>query len=98
MSLKDELSFSKPMELPAHEAVLNIYYTASCLKKKADEFFRPFGLTGRPVQCYDAPGAPERPRRGPEPGSAKRYDARQPCKRNSANRPDGKVGPCRPHA
>ncbi len=45
MSLKDELSFSKPMELPAHEAVLNIYYTASCLKKKADEFFRPFGLT-----------------------------------------------------
>lgn len=45
MSLEDELSFSKPIELPAYEAVLNIYYTASCLKKKADEFFRPFGLT-----------------------------------------------------
>jgi DNA-binding MarR family transcriptional regulator len=28
-----------------HEALLNIYYTASCLKKRADEFFRGFGLT-----------------------------------------------------
>ena len=45
MSLKDELSFSKPMELPAHEAVLNIYYTASCLKKKADELY-PDSLKG----------------------------------------------------
>jgi DNA-binding MarR family transcriptional regulator len=25
--------------------MLNIYYTASCLKKRADEFFRAFGLT-----------------------------------------------------
>jgi DNA-binding MarR family transcriptional regulator len=28
-----------------HEALLNIYYSASCLKKKAGEFLRSFGLT-----------------------------------------------------
>ena len=45
MALEHELGFRRPIELLAHEALLNIYYTASCLKKRADEFFRPFGLT-----------------------------------------------------
>ena len=45
MSLEHELSFRKPIFLLPHEALLNIYYTASQLKKRADEFFRPFGLT-----------------------------------------------------
>lgn len=45
MSLGDELGLRKPIALLPHEAVLNIYYTASCLKKRADEFFRTFGLT-----------------------------------------------------
>jgi len=45
MALEHELGFRKPIALLAHEALLNIYYTASCLKKRADEFFRPFGLT-----------------------------------------------------
>jgi len=45
MSLQDELGLRKPIALLPHEAVLNIYYTASCLKKRADEFFRTFGLT-----------------------------------------------------
>ena len=31
--------------MPAHRALLNIYYTASCLKKFADVFFKPLGLT-----------------------------------------------------
>jgi len=29
----------------SHEAILNIYYTATSLKKRATEFFQPFGLT-----------------------------------------------------
>ena len=45
MSLEFELCLKKPFTLLAHEALLNIYYSASCLKKKAGEFFRPFGLT-----------------------------------------------------
>ena len=45
MSLELELCLKKPFTLLAHEALLNIYYTASCLKKKAGEFLRPFGLT-----------------------------------------------------
>ena len=45
MTLEHELGFRKPIALLAHEALLNIYYTASCLKKRAGEFFRPFGLT-----------------------------------------------------
>lgn len=31
--------------MQAHEALLNTYYTTSCLRKRAGEFFRPFGLT-----------------------------------------------------
>ena len=45
MSLELELCLKKPFTLLAHEALLNIYYSASCLKKKAGEFLRPFGLT-----------------------------------------------------
>ncbi|HUW20287.1 MAG TPA: MarR family transcriptional regulator [Sedimentisphaerales bacterium] len=45
MALEHELGLRKPIELLPHEALLNIYYTASCLKKRADEFLRGFGLT-----------------------------------------------------
>ena len=45
MVLEHELGFRKPIALPSHEALLNIYYTTSCLKKRADEFFRPHNLT-----------------------------------------------------
>jgi len=45
MSLEIELCLKRPFTLLAHEALLNIYYSASCLKKKAGEFLRPFGLT-----------------------------------------------------
>ena len=45
MSLEVELGLRKPVALLAHEALLNTYYTASCLRKKAGEFLRPFGLT-----------------------------------------------------
>jgi len=45
MALEHELGLRKPIELLPHEALLNIYYTASCLKKQVDEFLRPFGLT-----------------------------------------------------
>ena len=45
MALRDELNMNKPIKLGTHEAILNIYYTASKIKKRADEFFRPFGLT-----------------------------------------------------
>lgn len=45
MSLKEELNLRRPITLLPHRALLNIYYTASCLKKRADEFFRPYKLT-----------------------------------------------------
>jgi DNA-binding MarR family transcriptional regulator len=45
MALTQELGLKKPIALLPHEALLNVYYTASCLKKKADQFFAPFGLT-----------------------------------------------------
>ncbi|MCP4259174.1 MAG: MarR family transcriptional regulator [Planctomycetes bacterium] len=45
MSLEIELRLKRPFTLLAHEALLNIYYSASCVKKKAGEFLRPFGLT-----------------------------------------------------
>ena len=45
MSLGTELGFRKPIASLSHESLLNIYYTSSCLKKRAAEFFRPFGLT-----------------------------------------------------
>ncbi len=45
MTLKSELGMRKGFENPAHEALLNIYYTASKTRKRAGEFFRTFGLT-----------------------------------------------------
>lgn len=45
MSLKSELMMRKGFENPAHEALLNIYYTASRVRKKAGDFFRLYGLT-----------------------------------------------------
>ena len=45
MSLQQELGLKKGFGVLEHEAILNIYYTASCIKKQADEFFRTFGLT-----------------------------------------------------
>ena len=45
MPLEKELGLRKGFETGEHEALLNIYYTASLLKKKADVFFHQFGLT-----------------------------------------------------
>lgn len=45
MSLEFELRLRRPVTLLAHKAILNTYYTASCLRKKAGGFLRPFGLT-----------------------------------------------------
>ena len=45
MALHDELKFRNPIRLLPHEVLLNVYYTASCIKKDASRFFRSFGLT-----------------------------------------------------
>ncbi len=45
MSLEIELGLNKPVALLAHEALLSTYYTASYLRKKAEHFLQPFGLT-----------------------------------------------------
>ena len=45
MALKEELGLKRGFDDTAHEALLNIYYTASIMKKRADEFFNQFGLT-----------------------------------------------------
>jgi DNA-binding MarR family transcriptional regulator len=45
MALKDELGLRRGYSEPAHEALLNIYYTASLMKKRADAFFAEYGLT-----------------------------------------------------
>ena len=45
MALEQELRLKKGFSTLEHEAILNIYYSASCIKKQADEFFRGFGLT-----------------------------------------------------
>jgi DNA-binding MarR family transcriptional regulator len=45
MSLKEELGLTKSFFSLEHEALLNIYYTVICLKKRAADFFAPFGLT-----------------------------------------------------
>lgn len=45
MRLKDELHLKKPLVSLEHEALLNLYYTAARLKKRAGEFFGPYGLT-----------------------------------------------------
>jgi DNA-binding MarR family transcriptional regulator len=45
MGLQQELGLKRSFSVLEHEAILNVYYTASLLKKKADEFFRQFLLT-----------------------------------------------------
>jgi DNA-binding MarR family transcriptional regulator len=45
VSLKEELKLKKGFDIVEHEAVLNVYFTAACLKKRADAFFKSFGLT-----------------------------------------------------
>jgi DNA-binding MarR family transcriptional regulator len=45
MSLKEELKLKKGFDMLEHEALLNIYYTTTGLKKRADEFFKTHGLT-----------------------------------------------------
>jgi len=45
MTLERELSLREPIKVLAHRSLLSIYYTASQLKKRADGFFREFGLT-----------------------------------------------------
>jgi len=46
MGLKEELGLKRPFRVPAHEALLNIYYTGSQMKKRAREFFAEYGITG----------------------------------------------------
>ncbi|MBN2020493.1 MAG: MarR family transcriptional regulator [Sedimentisphaerales bacterium] len=45
MVLKEELGLKQGFVDTAHEALLNVYYTASMMKKRADAFFSQFGLT-----------------------------------------------------
>jgi DNA-binding MarR family transcriptional regulator len=45
MALKQELGLKQGFKELAHEALLNVYYTASMMKKKADTFFAQYGLT-----------------------------------------------------
>lgn len=45
MSLKTELNLNVPFTLESHESLLNIYFTATCIKKQATEFLSQFDLT-----------------------------------------------------
>jgi DNA-binding MarR family transcriptional regulator len=45
MTLKQELHLVSGFAYLEHEAVLNIYFTATLLKKRADAFFKTLGLT-----------------------------------------------------
>lgn len=45
MGLKEELKLSRDFVCSEHEALLNLYYTTTRLKKHAAEFFAPYGLT-----------------------------------------------------
>lgn len=45
MRLYEELGLKKDFTHLPHEALLNLYYTSSLLKKTADAFFRDHGLT-----------------------------------------------------
>jgi len=45
MSLQTELCMNEPIVPLARESLLSIYHTANCIKKRADEFFRAFGLS-----------------------------------------------------
>lgn len=45
MSIQADLHLRKPFTVISHEAVLTIYYTASCLKKRVDHILNDAGLT-----------------------------------------------------
>lgn len=45
MSLKEELGFRQDFHTPGHEALLNVYYTANLLKKRAGDYFRHHKVT-----------------------------------------------------
>ena len=45
MALENELGLTRHYGQPAHEALLNIYSTASLMKKRANAFFAAYGLT-----------------------------------------------------
>jgi len=45
MALQEELGLSKPLATVAHEAFLSIYFTGTCIKKRAAQFLGQFGLT-----------------------------------------------------
>lgn len=45
MSLREELELKRAIVPRSHEAVLNIYYTATAIKKAIGDFLRGFGLT-----------------------------------------------------
>lgn len=45
MTLKAELGLRKGFEYRPHEALLNIYYTAALIRKKAGDLFRMYDLT-----------------------------------------------------
>lgn len=45
MGLKDELGLRRGFENGAHEALFNVYFTGTCLRKRITEMLRPHGLT-----------------------------------------------------
>ncbi len=45
MSLNEELQLRVPIATMGHEALLNIYFTSTLIRKRGTEFLRVFGLT-----------------------------------------------------
>jgi DNA-binding MarR family transcriptional regulator len=45
MSLRNELNLNAPFTLKSHESLLNIYFTATCIKKQGTDFLSRFDLT-----------------------------------------------------
>ena len=45
MSLNEELGLRVPIATVGHEALLNVYFSAVCIRKQAAEFLRPYRLT-----------------------------------------------------
>jgi DNA-binding MarR family transcriptional regulator len=45
MSLKNELNLNASFTLKSHESLLNIYFTATCIKKQGTDFLSQFDIT-----------------------------------------------------
>jgi DNA-binding MarR family transcriptional regulator len=45
MKLEKELGLTRGIKVPAHEALLNIYFTGDLLKKRARQFFSAYNIT-----------------------------------------------------